>query len=166
MSIKRKKKICKLCLKEKYLFSKGRCQKCTALDNINNKSNEVDTINKHKVCKVSKSPKFPLNDNLNIKEKDTSQYDMFLEIWNQREHISEISGKALVGPEHKMFIWQFEHILGKGAYPKFKLYKKNIILMTWQEHFDITNNSIDKLDKDLYINYFKLKEELIKEYYN
>lgn len=161
MTILRKKKICKLCLKEKYIYSFGRCQRCTTLDNIKNKSNKVKTPTKSAKPKVSK---FPLNDE-NIKEKDTRQYDMFIEIWNEREHISELSGKTLVGPEHKMFTWQFEHILGKGAYPKFKLNKANIMLMTWQEHFDITNNSIDKLDKDLYVKYIKKKEELIQEYY-
>ena len=63
-----------------------------------------------------------------------NQKELFDHIWGTRPHVSEISGKPLVGKNHMMYHWQFAHILPKGAYPKYRLNPENIMLMTWEEH--------------------------------
>tara|TARA_R110000744_G_scaffold102377_8_gene196945 strand:+ start:92 stop:370 length:279 start_codon:yes stop_codon:yes gene_type:complete len=62
------------------------------------------------------------------------QKEMFLFIWETRPHVSEISGKPLVYPSQSFHVWQFAHVLGKGAYPRYKLNPDNIMLMTKDEH--------------------------------
>lgn len=57
---------------------------------------------------------------------------MYREIWRERKHVSEISGKPLGDKLKPVF---FSHILAKGIYPKFRHRKDNIILMTEVEHF-------------------------------
>ena len=134
--IKLKKKICKICEKESYIFSKGRCKKCSA--------------------KKKNPPK---------KEKSDDQLRMFLTLWKNSNKVSEISGKPLLGFEHSNWHWQFEHILSKGAYPSFKLNPENIMLMLPEEHIYLTDNT-DKAKQDpLYKKYFEKKELLKQKYY-
>lgn len=59
---------------------------------------------------------------------------MFLEIWEDRPHLSEVSGKPLHPVGHWQWHWQFAHVLGKGSYPKYKLNPENIMLMLPEEH--------------------------------
>lgn len=100
---------------------------------------------------------------ITIKEKEKKknkieytkkQFDLFLEIWNEREHKSEISGIPLKEP---LSIY-FHHILPKRKYKKAALDKNNIILLTWDEHDNVEKNPL-KYDK---IN--KMREELLKIY--
>lgn len=60
---------------------------------------------------------------------------MFLRIWEERPHFSEVSGKPLLPMGAEMWHWQFAHILPKGAYPRYKLNPDNIILLTPDEHY-------------------------------
>lgn len=60
--------------------------------------------------------------------------NMYMEIWEEREPISEVSGKPLLPFNHSKFIWQFAHILSKGAFPNYKFRKENIMLMLPEEH--------------------------------
>lgn len=92
-----------------------------------------------------------------------NQKDLFLEIWEERDHKSELSGEFL-GDEPNAFF--FAHILGKGAYPQLKFSKENIMLVTHDEHWQLDQNThLAKLD-DLYKPFFdkaeKLKLELCK----
>ena len=69
------------------------------------------------------------------KKQASGQYEMFLEIWNERPHVSFVSGKPLdkwFGG--KLFVNLFAHVLSKGAFPKYKLNKENIVLLTPFEH--------------------------------
>ena len=157
-NIKQKKKICIQCKEEVYLFARKMCKSCAYITK--------DKIPKEDKHKVKKKPLFSLDEDIIDKEPKESQYDMFLEIYNEREHISEISGKNLVDPEHKMFTWQFEHILPKGTYPDLKFDKKNIMLMTWQEHFDLTNNTSKTKEDSTYDTYFEIKQKAKEDYYN
>jgi hypothetical protein len=137
--ITRKKKICKGCNKEKYIWSSGRCKPCSVKQKKKvKKENGIDPTN--------------------------SQYLMFLKIWEESNKASEISGAALVGPEHRDFVWQFEHILPKGRYPELKFNEKNIMLITKNEHFNLTNNTHLCLADSLFDDYFKKKEELKIKY--
>ena len=66
-----------------------------------------------------------------------SESELYKEIWYSREHKSFLSGKPLNIEEGTSFWFNiFAHALAKGKakYPKFKLYSKNIILLTPQEH--------------------------------
>ena len=65
---------------------------------------------------------------------------MFKEIWFEKPHVSEISGRLLRGLDDQFWHWQFSHILSKGAFPKFKCKKENICLMTMEEHVLVTEH--------------------------
>ena len=60
--------------------------------------------------------------------------DLFNEIWEEREHISELTGKDLLHKGHFKWHWQFLHLLNKNTYSKMKFDKRNIILALPEEH--------------------------------
>lgn len=101
-----------------------------------------------------------------------NQLEMFLWIWNHREHKSEISGRSLdTVPEH-LFLNMFSHILSKamGKYPLFKLNEKNIALILPEEHSLWDSGTIQqRLDYEKKYNcsfdiMFERSEKLKKEY--
>ena len=63
-------------------------------------------------------------------KKETGELQMFKEIWEERPHVSELSGKPLLPIGHFQWHWQFLHVLPKGSYPHYKLKKENIVLGT------------------------------------
>lgn len=67
--------------------------------------------------------------------KNTGQLDLFYEIWAERPHVSFLSSIQLEQYRYK-FVSMFAHVLSKALnkYPKFKLNKENIILLTPEEH--------------------------------
>lgn len=95
-----------------------------------------------------------------------TQIDVFLEIWNERHHVSEISGQHLIHNKSSVFwINQFFHILPKSIYKKAKLSKENIILTTWQEH-DLWTRRIDKCRELEQWNWVFEKYEKLKQEYH
>lgn len=80
---------------------------------------------------------------------------MFAEIWEEREHVSEVSGKPLLYPNNSQWHWQFAHVLGKQAYPRYKLRKENIMLMLPKEHEE----------QESFVIFMRKKQELIEKYY-
>lgn len=94
------------------------------------------------------------------KPKDNRQQQMFIEIWEEREHKSELSGKYL-GDE--MNAWFFAHILSKGSYPHLKFRKDNIILVTQEEHWQLDQNTHLAKQDTLYKAYFDKAEQLKQE---
>lgn len=80
----------------------------------------------------------------------------FLEIWKERQHVSEISGEKLIGEVKNYY---FHHILEKQSYPELKYKKDNIILITFQEHQNV------HLDSFRYEEVNK-RRELLKIKYN
>lgn len=56
---------------------------------------------------------------------------VFMDIWHEREHVSEVS-KRWLGKEAKTIF--FHHILPKSKYPQAALDMENIILLTFEEH--------------------------------
>lgn len=89
-----------------------------------------------------------------------SDIEFFKEIWEEREHYCEVTGEFLGNEFNVCF---FSHTLGKGAYPRFRHYKKNIRLVTpyvhslW-EFSDRKDPRLKQLIED---------EDLLKiEYYN
>ena len=93
------------------------------------------------------------------KKGKTGELELFKEIWNERPHICEVDGKPLGA----FSVGLFSHVLTKGAYPGFRLYKKNIVLcrLKWHQQWEIGNRDVPELK-------FKkeLAEALKTEYYN
>lgn len=69
--------------------------------------------------------------------KFINQTELFAWIWKRRKRECEVCGEPLLRPE----IWYFAHILGKGAWPLFKLRAKNVALMcdTCHGEYDTTD---------------------------
>jgi hypothetical protein len=65
-----------------------------------------------------------------------TEIDIFNEIWEERPHVSELSGKPLPYDKSNMKMWvcQFLHVIGKGRSPSLRLDKDNILLGTPMEH--------------------------------
>ena len=115
-----------------------------------------------------------------IKVKDTSQRDLFLEIWERSEKVSFLSGKPLAHLEvYKdakdlggLFFSIFGHILSKGLnkYPKFKLYEPNIKLLHPEEHRLYDHGTISQRERYGKENncswdkIYELEEQLKEEY--
>ena len=142
----RKKKICVECGSEEYIFSHGRCKSCAS------RSYAKRSVN-HK------------------KKEPTGEKGMFDEIWNERPHISFVSGADLEvyspsGRFPNLFYNCFSHMLPKGRYERFRLFKRNVILITPQEHLDWHSMSKDRLiEKDnRWIKVFELYDTLKEEY--
>ena len=98
----------------------------------------------------------------------TGEAQMFLEIWEDlepEERNSFISLRPL-GDRHEMRTFYFAHVLGKGNYPKFRLRKDNIVLLTFEEHKIWDTRRWEVRDNPLWKKLFDLEEKLIAEYYD
>jgi hypothetical protein len=119
--IHRKKKPCKgeVCDRIDYIVGRGLCGRCYA-KYLNNKQRE-----KKEKARAGLQQR---------QGEDKSELDIFNEIWEERPHKSEVDGTLLFPKGHKLWHWQFSHLLPKGAYPSSKFDKDNIVLMTWAQH--------------------------------
>lgn len=93
---------------------------------------------RHQYLRTDKKPKRinPVSAKRIAEKKEYSEIDVFNEIWQERPHISELSGKPLPYDKSNMKMWvcQFLHVLNKGRCPSMRLYKRNILLATPKEH--------------------------------
>lgn len=113
--IKRKKKVCKGCGEEKYLFGKGLCTECyrKTLPGIKKMSD------KHR-------------DNLKEMAKTWSEDKLlYNSIWKYKPHVCESCGRNL-GAEPRTF--NFHHILPKRNYPQYRHSEWNIMLLCLDCH--------------------------------
>lgn len=100
-----------------------------------------------------------------IKQKKTvtGESAMFNEIIQDRFPKSFVSGDKIDNPN----FFNCDHVLTKQNYPEFRLYKRNVVLLTEQEHLD--RHSLGKeelLKKDArWQKYFDFYDELKEEYY-
>jgi hypothetical protein len=79
---------------------------------------------------------------LKKREESKKLHDWFItEIWNKRPHYSELSSDWLGKAPNKCF---FHHIFPKETYSELKYESWNIIMITAQEHYEITNGKIPK----------------------
>lgn len=69
-----------------------------------------------------------------VRTKVETMRNLFLEIWKERKHYSEVSGDYLGKEPLSTF---FHHILPKNKYPDLEYDKSNIILLTLDEHTDV-----------------------------
>ena len=139
--IKLKKKICVSCERERYIFSKKRCKECAA------KEGKKARVENRQV------------------RKEQSELELFEEIYRERGARSEISGKPLLPKGHPMWHWQFSHTLPDGTYKKMKYDKRNIVLMTWDEHQLWEFNAHKIKDKAEWQWVFMMRDSLKAEYY-
>lgn len=107
----------------------------------------------------NRKPKAGRRKDLNIKKKPkkttVTEMDIFLEIWSERPHVSELTEKPLLPQGHKQWHWQFLHVLNKGRFPSLRLDKNNILLGLPEEHEN----------QDEYEVFKKRKQELLLEQY-
>ena|SRR6478736_9833340 len=91
------------------------------------------------------------------KKKDKNFFEA---IWKERDHICEVCCTPLGDTYNPVF---FSHVLTKGAYPKFRHYHKNIVLMCFEDHqeWEFTDRKDPKWNSVR-----DLSEELIIEYYS
>lgn len=94
--------------------------------------------------------------------KFETQRELFIHIWINRSHYSEVSGEYL-GEEPRAHY--FSHVIGKGAYPSFKLREDNIVLMTIQEHEQWGNRRWE-IENDPRWKWVFDREEELKEEHN
>lgn len=101
-------------------------------------------------------------------EEGIKMKEMFLQIWKDRLHVSEVSGDYLGKEVLTIF---FHHILPKEKYPEAKFDQDNIILLTFDEHgnvendmykYDEINNRREKL-REKYENNQKIKGNSLSE---
>lgn len=107
-------------------------QKCKTCGN----SCEGDYCFRHKPRKQMLTTTKNYSNKLIIEEK-SSMREMFLRIWKQRPHKSEISGERLGTEPLSIF---FHHILPKEKYKDATLDEENIILLTLDEHTNVEND--------------------------
>lgn len=96
------------------------------------------------------------------RKKDSKEREMFLEIWEERDHVSELSGKYLGNEPNS---WFFAHILSKGSNLQLKLVKENIMLVTQEEHWQLDQNTHLAKQDPLYQPFFD-KLEILKQKYS
>jgi hypothetical protein len=144
--MKRRMIICKGCKQTKPHYGRGFCASCWARANYQKKKERI------------KSGGAP------------SQKVLFHEIWEERPHVSFLSGKELFSPSSTFFYSQFAHVLSKKKYPKLTFLKENIVLLTPDEHFAFDMRAQQKREElhpecD-WDKLYKLKYELMLKYIN
>lgn len=137
--IVRKKKICKGCGEEEYLWAHGKCKRCASKEPKKAKA---------------KKPVIP---------QATGELALFQAIWNNRPHICSVCKTNL----KDFSVWFFSHILSKGAFPKFRLYDKNIVLKCANCHHLWETQPNEKLlhDNPSWEPIIELHDNLVTEYY-
>jgi len=80
---------------------------------------------------------------------------VFMDIWHERKHNSEVSGRWLGKEALTIF---FHHILPKSKCPQAALDKENIILLTFEEHQKVEQ------DSTFYEEVNKRREQLKEKY--
>lgn len=113
---------------------KQKCKHC-------NCTSESEYCFRHKPRKaMSKTSSF-LRKKLDKSEEDvrniSDRNELFLQIWTNRPHKSEVSGEYLGSEPLTIF---FHHILSKEKYPEAAFDEENIILLTLDEHTNVESN--------------------------
>ena len=138
-----KKKICKECQTEQYLWARGMCKICAS-----KKPKEKSGLKE-----VPKKESY----------KPTGELALFQSIWATRPHVCAVCKCKL----EEFNAWFFSHILAKSSFPRFRLYEKNIVLKCVNHHINWeTKPNSELVKKDpRWEPIIKLHDELIQEYY-
>lgn len=101
-----------------------------------------------------------------VKYKTTGERALFDAIWSMREHTSYLTGKKLDCYSETFYLNMFAHVLPKGKYPDFRLFDKNIVLLTPEEHYLLDFGTEEQRQRysDRWYLIDDLKEVLLAEY--
>jgi len=86
------------------------------------------------------------------KRKVTGELGLFREIAQERPHVCFVTGTPIL----RLTVWNAAHVLSKGAFPKFRLKKENVVLVQQWVHDLYDHGDRSKLEK--YPGYQKLIE--------
>jgi len=92
-----------------------------------------------------------------VEDRRTVMMGFFLDIWKERPHKSEVSGKYLGSEPLSIF---FHHILPKEKYPQACFDAENIILLTLEEHEQVEMDMYRYEEVNSKRNYLKIKYKL------
>ena len=123
--------------------SKGVCTKCVYKKNHKGMTQFEVAYERQKAKMVSdyqKKKKMPKT----RPKKPSGEWNMFLEIWQEREHRCEHC-KIWLGDLPKAYM--FSHRKGKGAHPELKLDKSNIDLFCWDCHYAYDHQGKEKFNQ-------------------
>lgn len=67
-------------------------------------------------------------------QPESELVSVFREIWDEREHVSQISGAPLNFHFNGAMFFVFSHLHSRGSCPSLRLSKENIWLKTYEEH--------------------------------
>ena len=144
-------------------YKKGTCYKCEE-----NNVLLVKTIAGRKYCQKCNQKRLGDSREGQGKTRDyriknpTGELILFNSIWETREKKSFVSGQYL---GEDMDVKFMAHVLSKGKYSKFRLYDKNIVLLTFDEHFALDHGLKSKLRLDpAWDKFWDLEDVLKKEY--
>jgi hypothetical protein len=95
------------------------------------------------------------------KRRPTGEMELFKELWEKRKHRCFVTGQPLEFSHMICF-----HILGKGAFPSYRLNPSNIIFVNAQYHMDWhTMSKEELLKKDARWVYVFKMYDLLKQAY-
>lgn len=113
-------------------------------------------------CKNYRNDKKPKKKStLQTKRKPTGEMDLFKKLWEERPHVCFVSGDTIRFSPSVFF-----HILGKGAFEKYRLNPNNIIFVKPEYHDDWHNMTrAELLQKDCdWQKVFDMYDELKRSY--
>lgn len=120
--IQKKKKNCKNCKTEQFIWKAGLCKSCSSILNPPKKIQYKSA--KQKVKDIEK------------REYTSKQFSIFYDIWAKRRHYCESCGLWLGNEPLSIF---FDHLLEKSKYEQFALMEENIFLCCYNCHSKKTN---------------------------
>ena len=102
--------------------------------------------------------------------KASGELSIFHEIFDERKRVCFVTGVNLdtrYFTRKNVFPHMFHHVLSKAAYPRFRFYKKNIVLLHPEVHHLVETKSLIDLTafNSNYVKLINLKDELKSEYY-
>jgi hypothetical protein len=135
--IQQKKKVCKNCQTEQFIFSKGRCRQCTIIENA---KGAMKVVRKY-ITKQTDKNKLHRKSQSAIREAYFS-YHM------ERCKFSEESGVNINNPTRA----NIAHIIDKGRHKSVQSHLDNFIYLTIQQHTDfdklLFENNFEALEKN------------------
>lgn len=115
--LQQKKKVCKNCHTEQYIFSKGRCQKCA-------------TIEDSKPLKRGSIIKKQTDKNKTYRKSQSAIRDIYFDFHIQNCKRSEQSGSPIYSPTRANCC----HLFDKARHPSVQGNLKNFVYLTLDEH--------------------------------
>lgn len=126
--IERKKKKCKSCGKEEYIFSKGDCKQCAQKRYAENaRHGEAKTYTLKRKA-ISKTP--------TVRHKKNKEEELAAMIAFWEEH-SDFDGSCRCSECGKWLLFDrthVAHILSKGSFPQYRCEPKNFIILCLEHH--------------------------------